>query len=243
MIINETERLIAVRRFEQYNFNMNQGLEDILTLAAQICETPVAFITLMDEDTQQFKVCKGLDVIEMPRATSFCTHTILDTEVMVIEDPLLDDRFANIPLVAHQPHIRFYAGAPLATEEGQNVGTLCVLDAQPKSLSPEKRNLLGLLAKQAIHLMELDLCLKLLSKKTEQISMQNNAFRTIAFTQAHEFRGPLSTIIGFMNLIKDDDYNAEKEYLVMMDDAVQKLDDKIRLVVKSTEIAQQLYEA
>ena len=243
MIFNEADRLKAVKRFDGYNFDLNKGLEDILTLTAEICETPVAFITLIDADSQQFKVCKGLEVTQMPRDTSFCTHTIMDTGVMVVEDPLKDERFSNIPLVTNQPYIRFYAGAPLATEDGQNVGTLCVLDARPKSLPESKQAMLSILAKQAIHLMELDLCLKLLNHKNAHISLQNKTLRDIAFTQAHEFRGPLSSIIGFMNLIKDDDYNAPKEYLIMMDQAVKKLDEKILLVVKSTEQAQEVYLA
>lgn len=243
MLINEADRLKAVRRFDNYEFNLNKGLEDILALTAEICETPVAFLTLIDVDSQEFKVCRGMDVLQMPRDTSFCTHTIRESGVMVVEDPLLDDRFSNIPLVVHQPHIRFYAGAPLATEEGQNVGTLCVLDARPKVLSESKRQMLAILAKQAIHLMELDLCLKLLSQKTQQIGRQNDAFKEIAFAQSHEFRGPLSSILGVMNVIKEDDYVASKEYLLMMEQAVNKLDEKVLFVVKSTEIARALYTA
>ena len=243
MITNEEQRLNAVKRFDNYNFNLNKGLEDILTLTAEICETPVAFITLIDADAQQFKVCKGMDVVQMPRDTSFCTHTIMNTGVMVVEDPLKDERFSSIPLVVNQPYIRFYAGAPLATEDGQNIGTLCVLDAQRKSLPLAKQHMLGILAKQAIHLMELDLCLKLLNQKNNHITLQNKTLRDIAFTQAHEFRGPLSSLIGFMNLIKDDDYHAPREYLVMMDEVVQKLDEKILLVVKSTQQAREVYLA
>lgn len=242
MPVNEIERLRSVRRFDQYNFDLNKGLEDILSLATQVCETPVAFITLMDEDTQSFKVCRGLKVTQMPRSTSFCTHTIAGNGVLVVEDPLADDRFANIPLVAQEPHIRFYAGAPLAAEDGHNVGTLCVLDARPKQLPQEKRIMLEALARQAMHLMELELCLGLIRQKNDQITRQNNALLDIAFTQSHEFRGPLSTVMGFMNLIRDDDYNSPKEYLLMMEEAINKLDEKILLVVKSTEVAKALYE-
>ena len=236
---NEIERLKSVSRFDQYEFNLNKGLEDILTLTAQICETPVAFITLIDEDTQFFKVTKGLDVMQMPRAASFCTYTIMDSAVMVVPDPTLDERFANIPLVANAPHIRFYAGAPLASEDGQNIGTLCVFDDHAKNLSEQKQELLAILARQAIHLMELELCLQVIKKKSEHIERQNKALKDIAFTQAHDFRGPLSTIIGFMNLIKDDDYESPRENLEYMEQAVQKLDEKIHLVVKST---QQIHE-
>ncbi len=242
MTLNETKRLVSVKRFEQYEFNLNKGLEDILTLTAEICNTPVAFLTLIDDDTQWFKVSKGMEVFQMPRATSFCTYTIMDTAVMVVPDPTKDERFAKIPLVLHQPHIRFYAGAPLAADDGQNVGTLCVFDDHTRDLTSNQRDMLSILAKQAIHLMELELCLKLLQHKTHHIEKQNKALMEIAFTQAHEFRGPLSSIMGFMNLIKDDNYESPREHLEMMAEAVQKLDEKILLVVKSTHMARDLYE-
>ncbi len=242
MIVNELERLKSVKRFEQYNFDLNKGLEDILTLTAKLCETPVAFITLIDDDTQWFKVSKGLDVFQMPRASSFCTYTIMDSDVLVVPDPTKDERFADIPLVAEAPHIRFYAGAPLAADDGQNVGTLCVFDDHSKELPESKRQMLGLLAKQAIHLMELELCLKLIQQKSQQIEKQNSVLRDIAFTQAHEFRGPLSIIMGFMNLIRDDDYESPKENLQYMEEAVNKLDEKILLVVQSTNMVREMYE-
>ena len=242
MSSSEIERLKAVRKYDNYNFNLNTGLEDILALAAEICETPVAFITLVDADTQWFKVAHGLEVFQMPSNTSFCQYTIVDSDVMVVPDPTKDERFANIPLVVNQPHIRFYAGAPLATNEGYNIGTLCVFEDHSKNLSESKQQMLGKLAKQAIHLMELELCLKLLGERAEHIEKQNTALREIAFTQSHEFRGPLSTVLGFMNIIKDNDYEDSKDYLIMMEEAVKKLDEKIHLVMKSTEMVNTVRE-
>ena len=243
MAINEIERLQAVRRFDNYDFNLNAGLEDILTLAADICDTPVAFITLIDEHSQWFKVCKGLEVFSMPRIDSFCTYTIMDSKVMVVPDPMADDRFKNIPLVVQEPHIRFYAGAPLASGSGQNVGSLCVFDAKSKELPENKQLLLGMLAKQAMHLMELEMSIEEVNQQREQIARQNSALVEIAFTQSHEFRGPLSTIMGFMNIIKDDDYESPKDHLILMEQAVNKLDEKIHLVVQSTQMIRQLYVA
>ena len=91
--------------------------------------------------------------------------------------------------------------------------------------------------------MELEVCLTEIAEKNQQIEQQTNALIEIAFTQSHEFRGPLSTIMGFMNIIKDDDYNSPKEHLIMMEEAVKKLDEKILLVVKSTQMVKELYEA
>ena len=238
---NEQLRLLSVRRFDEYEFDLDNGLQGILALAAEVCQTPVAFITIMDEDTQFFKVCRGMNVNSMPRASSFCTYTIDSDDVMVVPDPSIDERFKEIPLVAHEPHIRFYAGAPLKADDGQNIGTLCVFDAIPKQLDQNKLNMLSVLAKQATHLMELELCLKLIKRKSYHIELQNKALTDIAFTQSHEFRGPPSTVMGFMRLIKDDDYMAEKEHLLMMEEALLKLDEKILLVVQSTQVARSIY--
>ncbi len=242
MITNEIERLKSVKKFDNYNFDLNKGLQEILTLTAEICETPVAFITLIDADTQWFKVARGLEVFQMPREASFCQYTIINDEVLVVPDPTQDERFANIPLVANQPHIRFYAGAPLSTD-GQNIGTLCVFDDHAKQLPENKKQMLSILAKQAIHLMELELCLNLLQEKAAQIEKQNNALVEIAFTQSHEFRGPLSTVLGFINIIRDNDYEDAKEFLVLMEEAVKKLDEKIHYVVRSTQMAKEIYQA
>jgi GAF domain-containing protein len=241
MINNEKGRLVAVKRFEKYDFNLDENLVELLKLASSIYETPVAFITLMDEHVQWFKVNYGFEVQQMPRNTSFCTHAIEQPDTFVVPDAASDDRFANNPLVHNVPNIRFYAGAPLASQDGYNIGTLCVMDVRPKSISEAKRQQLKILAKQVIHLMELDIAYKLLDEKMQQIDVQNKTLLDIAFIQSHEFRGPLSTIIGLMNVIKEEEYHSPKQYLQLMEKAVAKLDDKIRLVVKATEVANVVY--
>jgi GAF domain-containing protein len=241
MTTNETNRLLAVRRFANFNFDLDKNLQGILKLATEIYETPVAFITLLDEHEQWFKVNRGFEVKTMPRDTSFCTHVIMDKDVMVIPDALTDKRFANNPLVDQAPHIRFYAGAPLATNDGHNIGTLCVMDTLVKEIPEDKKQLLGILAQQATHLMELELTYKLLSEKMTQVDTQNKVLMDIAFIQSHEFRGPLTSIMGIMNIIKEDDLQSPGEYLLMMEEAVNKLDEKIHIVVRSTEIAKQAY--
>lgn len=238
---NEAERLNAVRRFEHYNFDLNENLQGLLKLATDIYETPVAFITLIDEESQWFKARVGFEVLSMPRKTSFCTHAIQQENTMVVSDAAQDNRFANNPLVNTAPNIRFYAGAPLASNDGYNIGTLCVMDVRPKEMPEYKKQQLQILARQAVHLMELELTHKLLSEKMLQVEQQNKALKDIAFIQSHEFRSPLSSIIGLMNIIKEADQNEQQPYLQMMESAVQKLDDKVREVVKSTEIAMNAY--
>lgn len=239
----ESIRVNAVRRFMGFDFDLNKNLDGILKLASDIYETPVAFITLIDDHDQWFKVKRGYEIFKMPRSTSFCTHAILQQDVMIVPDALLDKRFTENPLVTNTPNIRFYAGAPLATYDGNNIGTLCVMDTQSKVIPENKKVLLGILARQAIHLMELELTYKLLNEKMQQVERQNSVLMDIAFIQSHEFRGPLCTIMGLMNIIKEDNYQQPYEYLQMMDEAVKKLDEKIQIVVKSTEVVKQTYMA
>ena len=234
MTSNEAQRLHAVKQFIDFDFDLNKNLKGLLKLATEIYETPVAFLTLIDEQNQWFKVRRGFDVFKMPRSTSFCTHAIRNNVVMVVPDALKDERFVNNPLVTDAPNIRFYAGAPLATSDGNNIGTLCVMDTKTREVPEKKRVMLEILAKQAIHLMEMDMTYKLLNEKMELIEHQNKVLMDIAFIQSHEFRGPLTTIMGLMNLIKMDEYENPMEYLLMMEESISKLDEKIHLVVNST---------
>ncbi len=239
----ETERLAAVRIFDQINFDFNASLKGILKLAAYIYDTPVAFITLIDRDEQLFKMNYGFDVAVMPRNTSFCTHAIETNEVLVVTDAKVDERFFNSPLVMNAPNIRFYAGAPLTTQEGHNIGTVCVMDLNTKQVTAAQCQQLEHLSKQAMHLMELELAYKALRQQMKEIEDKNKALSDIAFIQSHEFRGPLSSIMGLMNIIKEEEKANTNPYLLMMEEAVRKLDEKIHLVVKWTEVTHNTYFA
>jgi len=243
MMPMEMERLREVTRFEQYDFDLNTSLQGVLKLAADIYQAPAAFVTLIDEHNQWFKVNHGFEVMQMPRATSFCTHTIMQDRALIVADAAADDRFAHNPFITNAPHIRFYAGAPLASYQKQNVGTLCVMDVTPKAISGNQMVLLEILARQAVHLMELQLTYRVLEEKMQQVAKQNQSLMDIAFIQSHEFRGPLATVMGIMNMIKEDDFKSPREHFEMLEEAVNKLDDRIHVVVKSTEIAKAGYVA
>ena len=146
---NETKRLKALRRYQILDTSAEQAFDDFAFLASTICQTPIALMTLVDTDRQWFKARLGLDVTETPREQAFCAHTILGSEVMVVEDATRDVRFANNALVTGDPHIRFYAGAPLMDAEGNGLGSLCVIDRQPRSLSPEQTKALHVCKKFA----------------------------------------------------------------------------------------------
>lgn len=129
---------------------------DSVTRAAQIAfDTPIALISLVDSYRQWFKSCIGLDVSETPRDISFCTHAIEHDEVFVVESAEDHTLFKDNPLVTGAPHIRFYAGAPIIDSEGFALGTLCVIDREPRAFSERDRRLLAAMAECAMAAMTL----------------------------------------------------------------------------------------
>lgn len=154
---NESRRLAALLRFELLDTPAEAMFDNITELAAQICDTPIALISLVDAERQWFKSRQGLDASETPRELAFCAHAINGETLFEVENALLDPRFKHNPLVTGAPDIRFYAGMPLADSEGHNLGTLCVIDRQPRQLNVQQKEALRLLAQQAINLFELRL--------------------------------------------------------------------------------------
>jgi GAF domain-containing protein len=151
---NEKDRLAALRRYNLLDSDPEKSFDDLTMIASYICQTPIALVSLVDENRQWFKSKRGLDAPETSREVSFCAHAMLKQEVMVVPDTLNDDRFHDNPLVTHDPHIRFYAGAPLFTADGYALGTICVIDRQPHELSEEQRGALEALSRQASSLIE-----------------------------------------------------------------------------------------
>ncbi len=152
---NEAARLTALRHYKILDTVPEQAFDDVTKLAAFICGAPIATMTLIDQDRQWFKSQIGLPGDETPREQAFCAYTILQNDVMEVEDARKDIRFAKNPLVLDAPHIRFYAGAPLCTPDGLALGSICVIDRQPRKLSAEQRDCLERLARITMNHMEL----------------------------------------------------------------------------------------
>lgn len=176
MIYDEI-RLQAVERFKTLDIDSDKDFREFVEMASTICSAPIALITLLEEDIQWLKVKKGTDVEQMPVETSFCTHTILQDDVMVVPDAQKDERFANSPIVAGAPNVRFYAGTPLITNEGHRIGTLCVIDMQPHELNSNQQQMLKMLGRQAIGLMDFRISVEMLEKNKIEVERHKNALK------------------------------------------------------------------
>ena len=153
--VDEWQRLAALRNLDILDTVRESSFDDLSQLATELLQTPIAVVSLVDDNRQWFKSCVGLDTRETPRDVAFCAHAILDPrELLVVQDATLDPRFRDNALVTGPPGIRFYAGVPLVSN-GYPIGTMCVMDTKPRALTDSQRRALNVLGRQVVALIEL----------------------------------------------------------------------------------------
>jgi PAS domain S-box-containing protein len=179
---DEEERLKTLESYQLLDTPAETCFDEITELAAKICGTPIALISLVDRDRQWFKSKQGLQTCQTDRDISFCGHAIEGDEIFVVENALEDERFKDNPLVTGDLHLRFYAGMPLISPLGYKIGTLCVIDSEPKTLDEVQIRSLHLLAKNVIQTCEL----RLQNKKSNQSHQLLNELQSVAQVGAWE---------------------------------------------------------
>lgn len=202
---NDMQRLEALRACAVLDTAPEPAFDDLTALAARLCKVPIALISLLDEQRQWFKSVVGLPICQTPRQQAFCGYTILDDGPLVVENAVLDKRFFDNPLVTGAPGIRFYAGIPLRLQDGRAMGTLCVIDLQPRSLSDEQLADLKALARQAESQLQLRCSSRSLKAAHDAMASASRAKSMFVATMSHEIRTPLTAITGFLDLLLDEE--------------------------------------
>jgi len=194
---NEPKRLSALYNLGILDSDRENIFDEIMELAASICEVPIALISLIDESRQWFKSRKGLDATETSRNVSFCAHAILQPGLFYISDTHKDPRFMDNPLVVGPPYIRFYAGAPLITREGYGLGTLCVIDKVARELSESQQYELQVLRTHVLKLLEL-------RETSRELALANQELSAFNYTLSHDLGAPIRAIKGFSRTLIED---------------------------------------
>lgn len=198
---NEKERVAALKRYNILDTLPQEEFDDVAKLVSYICEVPMAHVSFMDENRLWFKSRVGFDAVEVPREITFCQYAIMDTETMEIPDTFENETFKDDPNVKGGFGVRFYAGIPITTPDGYNIGTICAFDHIPKKLNKEQKTALTTLAKHIVALLELGNKNIELDRQTKIAERAVKAKDSFLANMSHEIRTPLNAITGFTDLL------------------------------------------
>lgn len=225
---NERERVAALKRYNILDTLPEEEFNDIAQLVAYICDVPSAHVSFIDENRQWFKATAGFDAEFVPRYTTFCQHTIMNDELWVIPDARKEPKLADNPNINGGFDVRFYAGIPLTTPDGFNIGTICAIDQKPKDINNEQKKALSILAKHVINQLELRLKNTELDKQKAIAERATHAKDSFLANMSHEIRTPLNAIIGFTELLSKSQLDpTQKDYI----ESVQIAGDNLMIIV------------
>jgi len=203
--LNEKERLAALYSYDILDTLPEKEFDEITKIAAQICGTPIALVSLIDTSRQWFKSHHGLSTSENSRALAFCAHAIhTPNELFIVEDATKDDRFTNNPLTINPPNVVFYAGSPLTTKEGLPLGTLCVIDTIPRELSDNQKESLKALSNHVMSQLEIRLKNKELRLLNDEVLRLNTQLNQFAYRLSHDLKTPVRGIMYVSELLKEE---------------------------------------
>lgn len=236
---NEAQRLKELERYQLIGTAEDEDFDFITSMAAQITNSKISLVSFVLEDMQWFLSHHGLMVREASREYSFCGHAInKPEEILIVEDARKDERFWDNPNTTKDPYVIFYAGVPLVTPNGLPLGTLCVVDDRPKSLSTNQIDQLKKLAKQTLNLLqlrrnqlELNKTNEELKKNIELVKIANNELKTFSYTVAHDLRAPLRAMNGYAEmLIRDYGEKLDQEAKRLINNITQNASRMGRLI-------------
>lgn len=200
---NDSKRIDALKSYSILDTLPELEYDEITFLASFICNTPISLISLIDDHRQWFKSHHGLDATETPRDIAFCAHAINDSDqVFIVNDARNDARFHDNPLVTGDPHVIFYAGMPVVSSDGYALGTLCVIDHEPRQLSESQIRALRALSVQLSQLFTLRKTSLQLEAKLVELENQNKVLEKFAAVAAHDLKSPLCSIIMMAELFE-----------------------------------------
>ncbi|MEQ9187180.1 MAG: ATP-binding protein [Cryomorphaceae bacterium] len=215
---NEAERLKDLASYAILDTITEKDYDDITSIAAAICGTSISLISLVDDKRQWFKSHHGLGASETPKEYAFCAHAIHDEEkVFIIEDARNDERFHDNPLVTADPYVIFYAGVPLMSDNGNPLGTLCVINHEPMKITQAQEESLRALGRQTMNLLNLRKTKMRLEKTLKDLEIKSKDLERFAFIAAHDLKSPLIGISEMLRLfIIDHADQVNKEGIEML---------------------------